>query len=149
MKQINGKNFYICLGYLNREQMKNQINASDIKPIFMKSKDTTVYVDDSDKNNITVLPLIQVNEIQKKKKEYNFRVLVNPRKIIFENDEYANQVNIIGLFCEYCKGSIKCIKHIAFYPIDHDTIITKNDSSITYSILSTEDKILEAIKDEK
>lgn len=147
MKQIKGKKYYICIGYIDPEKTKNGLNIKDIDPIFMDSKDnTTVYVDDSDKDNVVTLPLISVNEIQKRGDTFKFRVLIHPRKI--QSEDGSKKINIIGLFSKYKKDNMEIIKNVSFYSIDRDGFekcdyINKYDRSRTYSIEAGVDKILE------
>ena len=84
MKQIKGKNYYISLGYIDEEIIKRKkpIDVKGIQNIFVESKGpTALYVDDSDKDNIVSLSLLPVNEIQRSKDKFKFRILINPQNI--------------------------------------------------------------------
>ena len=141
MKQIEGKNYYISVGYLNKEKVKDEINVKDIETIFIKSKkDTVLYFDNSDKENIVSLPLIPVNQIQRKKDKFIFRVLVDSFNVEFKEYELYKKANIIGLFSEFKKDGVQTIKHISFF--ETNTTFWSSGGTVTFSIEVPVDKIL-------
>ena len=82
----------------------------------MESKDNSVmYFDNTDKDNVIALPLVPVNDIQRKGDEYHFHIHVNPNKIQYPNNEEMCKLNIIGLFAEYKNDNVQYIKHISFF----------------------------------
>ena len=142
MKQIKGKKYYVSLGYIEDEKITNGVNDKDIQSIFTGLKGSNVlYIDDTDKENIVSIPLIQVNEIQKKKNIFKFRVIVDPFKMLFDDDSsHINKINIIGLFSEYVEDGVEYIEHVSFFNCDQ--IFDKNGKPITFSIEVESDKIL-------
>lgn len=144
MNEIKGKKYYVSLGYVSKEAKKNGINAKDIKSVFMKKdKDTALYFDDSDKDNAVALPLVRVNEIQKRASKFAFRVLVDPYKIEFGDLDVVS-INIIGLFSEYTKDGVQTLEHVAFFETTEKVFgkDTKYTANTTYSIEVEESKIL-------
>lgn len=131
MKQINGKNYYVSIGYIDQDilqQNSGAVEAKDIKSIFFepskksKKKDcgTAVYFDDTDKENIIAIPLIIVNEIQRKGDVFKFRVLLDRSKVKSDTDY---KFNVVGLFEEYKKDGKQYLRHIRFFKTGNDQII--------------------------
>lgn len=141
MKQIKGKNYFVSVGYLDKEKAKDGINVKDIESIFVKcKKGTALYFDDSDKENIVSLPLIPVNEIQRRKDKFIFRVRVDSFNMDFEKYELHKDANIIGLFSEFKKDGVQTIKHISFF--ETDTTFWSTGGTVTFSIEVPVDNIL-------
>ena len=141
MKQIKGKNYFVSVGYLDKEKAKDGVHAKDIESIFVKcKKGTALYFDDSDKENIVSLPLVPVNQIQRKKDKFIFRVRVDAFDMDFEMTELRKNANIIGLFSECKKDAIQTIKHISFF--ETDTSFWSTGGTVTFSIEVPVDKIL-------
>ena len=150
MKKINGKDLYVSIGYVSPDKLtKKGPNIKDINSIYVKtkSKKSTVYVDDSDKDNVIVLPLIPVNDIQKSGIIFKITALLNPKKVEFGENELSKKINVFGLFCIDKKGKVETVKHIQFYYSD-EMIFTKNGSTINISIAANVNKLLEATKNE-
>ena len=116
MKEIKGKRYYVSLGYVDKENFENGINVKDIMSIFMDTEDNSVmYIDDTDKDNVISLPLVPVNDIQRKGNEYIFSIHVNPLKIKFPIDQEFLKLNVIGLFSVYKSDNVQYIKHVSFF----------------------------------
>lgn len=126
MKQINGKNYYVSVGYIGQDilqQNSGAVEAKDIKSIFFepvkksKKKDggTAVYLDDTDKENIIAIPLILVNEIQRKGDVFKFRVLLDDSRVKPDESNPRNMFNVVGLFEEYKKDGKQYLRHISFF----------------------------------
>lgn len=151
MNKINGKTFYVAFGYFDEEKFGNTYpDVKDIEPIYVESKrkKNDVYVDDSDPENVIVLPLFPINEIQKSNNKYKFRILINPNKIDFSKKSVI-KINVVGLFCELTKDGVQTIKNISFYKVSGlDSIYTKKSKSSTFVIEEDAKHIEELTKDE-
>ena len=126
MKQINGKNYYVSVGYIGQDTLQQNsgaVEAKDIKSIFFepskksKKKDcgTAVYLDDTDKENIIAIPLILVNEIQRKGDVFKFRVLLDKSKVKLDELNPELLFNVVGLFEEYKQDGKQYLRHIRFF----------------------------------
>lgn len=146
MQEIKGEKFYVSLGYVDEEIIKQQkeFNIRDIKSLIANVKDGTVYLDDSDKENPITLPLMRVKEIQKKDNIFNFRYLFDPYKTLWVNDKSSLlKVNVIGLFGQTVnENGMVSIRHIGFFTVN--TIEVKRDKgqTTTFSIEVESSKIL-------
>ena len=80
MKMINGEKYYVYIGYRDTE---DGVDISNLKHLIMESKEGTVYLDESDKDNVIAIPIVPVNEIRKDGNEFIFRFLFYPYKIWF------------------------------------------------------------------
>lgn len=146
MKQLNGKNYYISLGYIDPEKRKlnEQLNANDIENIFVVCKGAAIYFDNEDKEKSLSFSLIPVNDIQRKENIFKFITNVFPNYIKdYDVDgklEYK-KFNVVGLFAGHNKDIVQYVQHVAFF--ETDSRIYKNDPSC--KIISVEipvDKIL-------
>lgn len=153
MKSIKGKKYYVCLGYVDNENVGEEINVRDTIPIYMKEEyaSDVVYVDDSDKDNVVVLPLIPVNEIQAKGFMYRFRILVDPYKMNYDENPNPNRrmlrSNIIILFAVYEENGTQVIQYVSSYKVksgdkDSTMYFQEGNSSVTLSIEAHKNKIL-------
>lgn len=147
MKHINGETYYISLGYVENEQQEQTITPNIIKNLIMDSKNGTVYIDDSDKENIITLPLMKVNQIQKSNSVFSFRFLLLPYKTKWvnksDNDNSLIKFNIIGLFAAKKENNIETIRLVQFFKCDTRTYTTYNhEPSTTILIEVEESKIL-------
>lgn len=144
MKQINGKDYYVSLGFVKEDNFNGGVKAGDIKSIFMKNpKDNEVmYLDDEDKDNVVLLPLIKVNEIQLKKDIYKFRVLADPFKMKFDEGVPINKLNIVGLFRVHKEGNTQVIKNIKFFKLDPTRFFSSGDKPLTLSVEANKNIIL-------
>ena len=141
MKQIKGKNYFVSVGYLDKEKAKDGVHAKDIESIFIKSKKgTALYFDDSDKENIVSLPLVPVNEIQRRNDKFIFRVRIDSFKMDFERTELRKNANIVGLFSEYKKDGIQTIENVSFF--ETNTSFWRSGGTVTFSIEVPVDEIL-------
>lgn len=127
MKTINDKNYYVCVGYVDKEKLEDgNYSTKDIKSIYIKpeNEDVALYTDDSDKDNVVYLPLIAVNNIQKKDDKYIVTVMINPLKDKVEfGDEDMVKINTILLFIEYKKDKVQYLKHVSSYHVTFPEII--------------------------
>lgn len=141
MKQINGKNYYICIGYIDEEELKNGVDIKLLKSFYVENvSPTTVYVDTSDDENTILIPLIPVNSIQKKDNEFKFYTIISSSKINFENNK--PYVNVVGLFEEYKKDNVEFINNIGFFSTDYKEIFYDKSKSVTICIHVDENKLL-------
>ena len=144
MKQINGKNYYVSVGYIDEEVLKQKqtVETKDIQSIFFnaakksKKKDSgvAVYLDDTDKENIIAIPLIPVNEIQCKDDYFKFRVMIDSSKAEVDEKNPLLRANVFGLFEEYKKDGTQYIKHIKFFRPNHDEFFKGETKTISIEI---------------
>lgn len=118
MKQIGSKKYYVSIGYIEKDLIgeNGEVDFRKAKHFFMKTKEsTTVYVDDSDKENIITIPLIPVNDIRKVDGKFNFNVLLHPTRISFEDNKAYHKINVLGLFEEYKNDGVETVKHLVAF----------------------------------
>lgn len=136
MKTIKGKKYFISLGYVD----KYPVDIKCLKTFFKKSGCDEVYVDDSDKDNIIVIPLLSINEIQKKNGIFKFNIMITPRNIHFDDDNIVNTINTIGLFEVDNNEDKQIIKIVSFFKCNLS--ISRNDKIIPLSVEVNERVIL-------
>jgi hypothetical protein len=117
MKEIRGKKYYVSLGYVSKMRSKEVIKAEDIQSIFIPDKDCVMYFDDSVEGKPIALPLVRVNDIQRKGKVFKFSYILDPLNIEFNEAEF-NILNVIGLFATYNKDGKQVIQHVGFFKTD-------------------------------
>lgn len=113
MKTINGKKYFVSLGY--RDLDETPIDAKKLTSYSLESGNQMIYVDDSDKDNVVAIPLFEVNSIQKKDGVFKFMPMINPRKLHYEEDAVTNKVNTIGLFEVDDSKDHQSIKLVSFF----------------------------------
>lgn len=151
MKTIDGKNIYVSLGFADRKKIEgDQLpDINEITHTYFNGetvKDSIVYIDDRDPENIIMIPLIPINDIQMKDGQYKFTIIVNGNKLKFNEGEFVKRINIVGLFCEYIKDNKQYVKPISFFKVSGMyTIFTKNYTA-SYSMGLDINEVKEAIK---
>lgn len=146
MQEIKGEKFYVSLGYVDEEKLKDNkpINAHEIKNIIMNIKDGSVYIDDSDKENYIRIPLMRIKEIQKKDGIFKFRYLFDSYKAFWVNDDKTKNhlmINVIGLFGQKKDNGTTIIRHIGFFTTQTKHYVTDSETT-TFSLDVEESKIL-------
>lgn len=116
MQAIKGEKFYVSLGYIDKKEI-NEVNVDEINNLIMETKDGTVYVDDSDKDNIITIPIMKVNDIQKSGDIFKLTVLVysNKTKWVNKENDQMCKFNVIGLFGVRKENNNEIIRFIQFY----------------------------------
>lgn len=143
MKTINGERYYVSIGYRNTE---DGVDISKLKHLIMKSKEGTVYLDESDKDNVITIPIVPVNEIRKDGNEFIFRFLFYPYKTKWVDKENKGilKFNTIGLFALRRENDIEYIRLISFFKTNMPYTYTQHshEPAIVLSIKAEENKII-------
>ena len=145
MRDIKGRKYYISLGYIDKDVSKeNGFKFKFMDILKMETDNGTLYVDDSDKDNIIVVPLVPVNDIQKSKNVFKFRVLVHPFKVKWLNKEEHSlfKINTIGLFEMYRESGIEYIRHVGFFETTIGQVFTSRENAKTILIEVQESEIM-------
>ena len=120
MKEINGEKYYVSLGYVDPQTKEQGITSDKIKSLIMEIENGTIYVDDTDKDNIVTLPLMPVNDIQKSNNIFKFTVLIPWTKLKWlDKSQYTCSLNIVGLFAVNRTDKMETIRLVQFYDVGH------------------------------
>lgn len=140
MQEIKGEKFYVSLGYIEN---LDELNVANIKSLIMDTKDGTVYLDNSDRDNIVMLPIMKVNDIQKYEDTYKFKILVytNKTKWIDNENKQMCKFNIIGLFGVRKEDNQEIIRHIQFYKT-YTEYLNTNSKVVNLLIEANKEKII-------
>lgn len=120
MKLIKGENYYISLGYMDEENIKETgIDASKIESVMVtsKKKPGTEYINDTDIKNIINIPIFPVDYIQKANKTFKFRYLFRPDEAKWLNKKPGidYKINVIGLFAVKRVDNKEYIRNVGFF----------------------------------
>lgn len=142
MKEINGEKYYVSLGYVDQEAKEQGISSDKIKSLIMEIENGTIYVDDTDKDNIVTLPLMPVNDIQKSNNVFKFTVLIPWTKLMWlDKSQYTCRLNIVGLFAVNRTDNMETIRLVQFYDVGHSEYFN-NGKVLSLLIEADESKIL-------
>ena len=125
MNVMKGKKYYVSVGYIDKKEHRD-FDAKFIKSLIVHCRDGTMYYDEE--NDIT-LPLMPVNQIQKKKDKFEFKFLFFPSKAswyiqiretkvdIYKpiSSEEIIKCNVFGLFESTVEDGIENVRLIGFY----------------------------------
>lgn len=118
MKQIEGKKYYISVGYIKEELMQDKIDAKDIISLAHNYEVNELYIDDSGESTI-IIPLIEVDNIENAGKNLMFNKTLNADSLgLFENKESTepiNSINVVGLFSIFKENREEQVEHIGFF----------------------------------
>jgi len=126
MKQTKEPKYYISIGYISSKKNKASYNI-DTKDInFMQLKNSSAtYIDDSDKDNIIVVPLTEVDDIHEEDGNTIFRITITPDNVDFKN-KTKRMANVIGLFKLHRDENKEVVEHLFFYKYYITFTKTKN-----------------------
>lgn len=135
MNVMKGKKYYVSIGYIDKKEHP-EMDAKFIKSLIVHCRDGTVY---NDEENDVTLPLMPVNQIQKKKDKFEFRFLFFPSKALWESrfkEELPIKYNIFGLFESSIEDGIENIKLINFYECktEYDYYYRNKSRTVTFEV---------------
>ena len=138
MKLIKGKRYYVSIGYIDKKEHP-KIDAEFIESIIMDCKDGTVYADGN-----TVIPLMPINQIQRKDNKFIFRFLFFPFKAKFCNSDEPIRHNVYGLFEVTRDNDEETIRFLNFYETETHTYFYREKSkSLTLTFHVDEKELME------
>lgn len=142
MNVMKGKKYYVSIGYIDKKEHPN-IDAKFIKSLIVQCKDGTVYHDEE--NGITI-PIMPVNQIQKKEYNFEFRFLFQPFKArwVEDDDQKSKYIryNIFGLFESTIEDGIENIRLINFYESSNTKFDFYNNMKVNTIIFNIYEKEL-------
>ena len=140
MNVMKGKRYYVSIGYIDKKKHPD-LDAKFIKSIIMSCRDGTVF---HDEENGIALPLMPVNQIQKKKDKFVFRFLFFPSKSLWDiriKEDSMIKYNILGLFESTVEDGIETIRLISFYEPKLEYCYSSKVNTIIFEV--DEDKLTE------